>query len=513
MFAFVPVRNSIRVVFESIAGRKGFLFLAGVLLFVTLYSSVTLTTKPAYWYDEAMNVELAHNFADFGKLDLVIAPDTFSGQGATVGSTGYTVTVPLAGFFRVFGFGLAEARIYMLLWMGALLIAFFFIAKKLWGAFAAYGGTMLIATFAPFYGNGRSVMGEIPGFLFFLFALYLFERKRWLRSGLLLGFAVVSKPSVFVFLIPAFALALLLRSEAWRRKLTDLCILGSGAVLALIPWFLVYADEISRGGVGASILAHFRNPYAEAGFSTLTNISTNLPTLYTSTTLLYMWAMLVSVGIALFLERALRVEHKNLLILSAVYLPLALLQYLKSFGYLRYFVAAEFLIFILFCITLPALARWGLSLCHYRGNGNPENDTRTGYKNWIPASAGMTVALLVVVQLVQLLWFSDLYASEKTQKTILHIYATYPTAGTIGVINVPQVASFIPSFQKYQFLSTYGLFDFGTHMLYLSPEKLPDVLVTESGADVLSKEEQSLLALRYDRDAFSEGFSVYTKKP
>ena len=44
-------------------------FPVAVLLFVNFYSFATLTTKPAYWYDEAINVELARNFADFGKLD------------------------------------------------------------------------------------------------------------------------------------------------------------------------------------------------------------------------------------------------------------------------------------------------------------------------------------------------------------------------------------------------------------------------------------------------------------
>src|SRR3990167_1320353 len=107
-------------------------FLLVVLLFVGLYSLSTLTTKPAYWYDEAINVELARNFSEFGKLDLVIAPNTFSERGATVGSTGYPVTVPLAGFFKLFCFGLSQARIYMLLWMSALILVFFFIAKKLW---------------------------------------------------------------------------------------------------------------------------------------------------------------------------------------------------------------------------------------------------------------------------------------------------------------------------------------------------------------------------------------------
>ncbi len=493
------------------------LFLVGVLLFVALYSVPTLTTKPAYWYDEAINVELAHNFSDFGKLDLVIAPNTFSGQGATVGSTGYPVTVPLAGFFRVFGFGLTQARVYMLLWMSALVIFFFYIAKKLWGAFTAYSGTVLIATFAPFYGNGRSVMGEIPGFLFFLCALYLFERKRWLFAGLLLGLAVVSKPSVFVFLIPAFALMMLFRSEAWRRKLIDLCVLGIGAVLALLPWFAIYASEFVKGGLTQNILAHFTNPYEEAGFSALANISTNLPTLYTSTALLYMWVLLVGVVVALYYERNLLREHKTLLILVATYLPLSLLQYLRSLGYLRYLIAAEFLVFILFLIALPALVRFVLSLCHSRpsgrlginSGGNPEDGAKR--KNWIPVSIGVTIAVAVLFQTIHLFTFADLYPSEKTQKTILYLYTNY-SQDTIGVINVPQVASFIPSFQKYQYLSTYGLWDFGPHILYLSPEKLPATLVLES-EDILSRDERDILASRFQEDkAFSEGFLVYRKK-
>src|SRR3989344_4114920 len=52
------------------------LFLIGILLFALLYSFPTLTTKPAYWYDEAMNVEIARNFAEFGALDLIVAPNT-----------------------------------------------------------------------------------------------------------------------------------------------------------------------------------------------------------------------------------------------------------------------------------------------------------------------------------------------------------------------------------------------------------------------------------------------------
>lgn len=510
-------------ILTSIDRRKDICFLIAVLLFVNLYSFPTLTTKPAYWYDEAINVELAHNFADFGTLDLIVAPNVFSGAGATVGSTGYPVTVPLAGFFRLFGFGLSEARVYMLLWMSTLLVTFFFVARKLWGAHVAYGGALLLATFAPFYGNGRSVMGEIPGFLFFLLAFYLFEEKRFWLSGIFLGLAVVSKPSVFIFLIPAFVTVLLCGSDRWRRKLIALARLGFCSILALVPWLIIYADEISRGGLAEHIFRHFRNPYHEAGFSALANVSVNLPTLTASTTLLYMWTLLAVVVVALFIERGLFRERRNLFILFATYLPLALLQYLKSFGYLRYLIAAEFLVFVLFLLALPVVLKQVTPLFHSRTrmlpverkdgqrSGNPVSDA--GRKNLTPIFIGVTVLVLISVQTIHLVAFADIYQSEKTQKTILYLYSQYPAATAVGVINVPQIASFIPAFQKYQYLATFGLPDLGTRILYLSPEKLPTIIVTESGTDSLSREEQALLMLQYEKDiAFTEGFSIYVKK-
>jgi 4-amino-4-deoxy-L-arabinose transferase-like glycosyltransferase len=479
--------------------HSGELFLCGVLLFVWAYSLPTLTTKPAYWYDEAINVELARNFADYGKLDLIIAPNTFSGQGATVGSTGYPVTVPLGGFFKLFGFGLAQARVYMLLWMSACLIALFFVARKLLGSPAAYASTLLVATFAPFYGNGRSVMGEIPGFFFFLLSFYFFEERKWWQSGVLLGLAVVSKPSVFIFLIPAYTLAVLASQEKWRRRCITLFKLGGSSLLALFPWLLIYADEISRGGLAAKILAHFKNPYSEAGVSVAQNIMTNLPTLVTSTTLLYFWMMLLFVGIAFFAERTLFSQHKNLCILAAGYLPLALLQYLKSFGYLRYLLAAEFIIFILFVISLPAFAR----LISKRLAIFEKSPLR------LP---GLIIAGCIVLQIVHLFLFSNIYPSEKTHKTIAHLSSTYPEA-MIGVFDIPQVASLLPADRKYQYLSTYGLWEFGVNPLYLSPEKQPDVLVLDSVDGVLTADDKAVLAMFYKEDVdLKDGFLLYERK-
>lgn len=497
--------------------------MAGVLALVTAYSLFTLTTKPAYWYDEAINVELARNFADFGRLDLIVAPDTFSGKGATVGSTGYPVTVPLAGFFKAFGFGLEQARLYMLLWMSACIIAFFFFAQKLWGPLVAYGGTALLATFAPFYGNGRSVMGEIPGFLFFLLSFYFLEQRRWYLSGILLGLSVVAKPSVFIFLIPAYALILLCRSDAWRNKLVALVRLWVGSLLALLPWFAIYADELARGGIGADILAHFKNPYAEAGVSALENITQNLPTLFASTTLLYMWVMLTAVIAALFLERTLFRTHQSFFILAVVYFPLAFLQYLKSFGYLRYFIVFELFVFMLFLLALPVLVRHAVNRFRYPRlpvqagqEGDSENavlpDSRLRWNDGVSLYSGAIVVVMVVVQIVHLFWFSDLYFSEKTQKTLAYLSSAYPES-MIGVMNVPHIGSLLASEKKYQYLSTYGLWQFGVNPLLLPSEKLPPVLVMEHEDNALSPVETAVLAARYEKNtAFFDGFIVYKKK-
>lgn len=489
----------IQRIFYKLKKRPAFWFLCAILLFVFSYSFSTLTTKPAYWYDEAINVELAKNFAEFGELDLVVAPDIFSGKGATVGSTGYSVTVPLSVFFKLFGFGLAEARIYMLLWMSVCLIVFFLVARRLWDKRVAYAGTLLIATFAPFYGNGRSVMGEIPGFLFFLLSFYFLEKRKWWQSGALLGLAVVSKPSVFIFLIPAYALTVLLSHGAWKERLTHLITLGASSLLALLPWFIIYAGEISRGGLGQNLLAHFKNPYSEAGASVLQNIGNNLPTLLSSTTLLYMWSMLAAVIIALFFERALFSQYKSLFLIAAAYLPLALLQYLKSFGYLRYLIVAEFLIFILFVLSLPTLVRFA----------EGKFKLPAGLSSW---AVPTIVAALVIMQSIHLFWFSDIYPSEKTQNTLAYISREYPDA-TIGVFNVPQIASLIPADRKYQYLSTYGLWQFGVNPLYLSPEKRPQVLVLDSADGVLTADDKNILSLFYKEDVnFKDGFLVYRRK-
>ena len=161
-----------------------FFILAAILLFVFAVSLPTLTTRPRLWADEAKSIELALNFERFGALDMQTAPGEFSGVAHLLQSTGYPVTVPLAGIFSLFGFGMTQARLFMLLWMIAALCVIFFFLRRLFGAREALFALALIATFASFHDNGRTVVGEIPGFLFLLMGLWILLFSSELRNFL-----------------------------------------------------------------------------------------------------------------------------------------------------------------------------------------------------------------------------------------------------------------------------------------------------------------------------------------
>src|SRR3989344_5117223 len=65
-----------------------------ILLFLNGFVLSALTSRPPLWYDEGMNIELARNFADIGKLDIAIAPGDYTG-GAIIGSAGPPAAGPV----------------------------------------------------------------------------------------------------------------------------------------------------------------------------------------------------------------------------------------------------------------------------------------------------------------------------------------------------------------------------------------------------------------------------------
>ncbi len=431
------------------------------IAFVFFFSWPTLTTKPAVWYDEGINIELARNFAEFGKLDLITEPLQFTGQGSLIGSTGYPVTIPLAIFFKIFGFGFAQARAYMLLWMTAALISIFWFVKKICGEAEAAMALLLVVSFASFYGNGRSVMGEIPGLIFMILSLgWFISKKSLMVSGIFLGLAVVSKPSVFISLIPAWIIFL-----AWNKKdfLVKVTKLGIGSFLPFLVWIFIYFNQVFSLDIWEKLQDHLSNPYKEAGISSWSNIKNNLVGFFYTPTLVYFLFFMILIVLAVFFDRDFYRRNRFLFMVSGWYSLSAFLFFLKSLGYLRYLIAVELLILMLLPASLIKIAEY---------IKKPKLPVV-----WVP----ITLLVLVVFQFGYLFTRAKLFYSDSPEKTIKYIENNFPNH-SIGVINIPPVAALVPPEKRYQTISSYGLMGVGLNPLSLEKDKLPGIIVLEDVA-------------------------------
>ena len=131
-----------------------------------------LDSVPPLWWDEGWTLSIARNWLEHGHYGRLLAGE-FVPAGLQA-SPVVTATVSLS--FRLFGVGVIQARIVMVLFGLAVLALMYKLSKRLYGRAVAWG-TLLVLFFMPSYIElfpiyvGRQVLGEIPA-LFFLLAGY-----------------------------------------------------------------------------------------------------------------------------------------------------------------------------------------------------------------------------------------------------------------------------------------------------------------------------------------------------
>jgi len=108
---------------------------AGIIFFIVLLFSFysprgDFTTTPKFWRDEAIPFELARTYYELGKMDVVVSPGQVDGRPYLTHATGYPLLIPMAGVFSVFGVGVVQARIFMIFWIIAAVVALFFVLKS-----------------------------------------------------------------------------------------------------------------------------------------------------------------------------------------------------------------------------------------------------------------------------------------------------------------------------------------------------------------------------------------------
>lgn len=469
--------------------RVWFPIILAVTLFFSLWSPLGgITGTPKFWRDEAIPFEIARTFVETGKLDLAIAPGVVEERSYLTHATGFSVTVPLAGFFALFGIGVLQSRIYMIFWIVAVISAFFFVLRSFFGARAAFSGTLLVATFSSFFANGRTTTGEIPGFLFLMLALYFIYKKGWFfAGGFFLAAAVVTKPSMYLLLLPAVLLEFLLRfrAEVLRDKILPLAKLAIGALPVFMIWFLIIVPSPLDWENWREMIFLYRSPFNEP--SLFSQFPGALLDVFTHTTIVY-FTLITAALLAALRRGAFRGETKRLLHFIFLYGIFAFVYFLRSPGWFRFLLAFQLLAFAMF---YPAL------------------DFLTKRKQLV-----FGVLLLVVANIVNFFFFSDIpsgRASIETAEFINNEILANDKDAAIGFIDMTTVAPLIASDRKYQIGEIGGGEFYGKHPLSYTAEKLPRYVVS-SNNEYKGYEER--FKQFYDDNAIAtiHGYKIFKKR-
>ncbi|MDD5430727.1 MAG: glycosyltransferase family 39 protein [Candidatus Pacebacteria bacterium] len=470
---------------SNLTSNKYFNFglIALAIVWVVVYSSITLTTKPRLWVDEAKSIELAESFADYGKLDIQTAPGKFSGIPQLLQSTGYPVTAPLALIFKIFGNSLVAARVFMLAWMIAALIGIYSLGRRIFGEKEAILAVFLTASFASFFDSGRTVVGEIPGFVFLTCGIYCcLLKKNYYLSGLFLGLAVVTKPSVFLAIAPAIFLAFIFEGRGFIGKILKT---GIGMIPAAIGWILLVLGNPFVKSSWESILNFFKNPYSSDSVGG--NMLSNFLGFFHSTTLIYFGILFLVVITARFFLNDQKL--KSIYNFAIIYGALAFVYYLRSPGWLRYIVVAELLILFLLPEALRIIA------------------------DKIPKIGGCAVRLvatgavfLIAVQTFHLFTAAQIYTSDTAIKTADYLNEKF-SGKSIGVMNSLGVSILLDADKKYQIVEMAGIPVIGENPLSANP--LPEVIVSVIG-DKFLEQGRPVLEKKYRLTDNFDGYDIYT---
>jgi 4-amino-4-deoxy-L-arabinose transferase-like glycosyltransferase len=337
-----------------------------VLALLALFLIVVhFTDTPKVWVDEGVFTEVARNFAAHGVLDLQTSPGHFFPM-ATLLTTSYPVIFPVALSLKVFGIGVAQARLPMIAYIMLLVIAVYYVVKKRYGFLPAILSVLLLISFSPLYGNGRPVQGEVPGLAWLAVGLWCsllweqtnFNQKKWaVLAGLAFGLSAATKPLYLFGLGGAFVISLCF----WYKKIPNkktIWIFILGFIIPLIVQVLVQFRS-------RETLLHIIPTYLylasnhNASTSLIKTILLNAKRFLTEQTPLLFTILALTIIIS-FVRRWQKSRLHNFSLIESIvifFVAINWLAYLMGTGWYRYFFPAHTLLYILFPAAFLALAQ------------------------------------------------------------------------------------------------------------------------------------------------------------
>src|SRR5262249_21243960 len=124
----------------------------------------------------------------------------------------------LTGFFKIFGWGLTQGRVFNLIAAALTLVMVYFVGRRLFGWPAGLVAVVMLISDQTFFERSRMIRNDFPAAVFALLAFYLYELaeerrsgRLYIASGLAAGAGVMVHTNLLYLLVAIFLLMLLRR--------------------------------------------------------------------------------------------------------------------------------------------------------------------------------------------------------------------------------------------------------------------------------------------------------------
>jgi 4-amino-4-deoxy-L-arabinose transferase-like glycosyltransferase len=436
----------------------------GLAIFFSLYK---LTESPPVWYDEGIFTQISVNSAVFSNDNIQVAPGSFVSRAFVNG--GYTFLQPITWAYQIFGVGVLQSRIVMALFILALVLLMFFASYRMFGLNSAILATFLCVTFPVLYGNGKNVLGEVPGLVFlFIFLASVFEIEKrnftgvWLYilAGLSGGLCLSTKPIFFLLAIATFVGVLIHRkSIRWNIKGLSL-----GLVSFIIPFSIWFYFQFRTNDSSGAILNYYANPYGLTDI--LGQIVTNALRFLHESSPIYLLVLTLIWAWSIWIRSR---NKKPILLVEKItfsFSILVILAYLRTAGWYRYFFLAQVVTILFVPNSLNII------FLQYKKSLATDPKRLSKLAVWV-------CILLILFQGYQLLftsWVAIHYQSHKTLD-LQEFLATVPVQSTFFLYDAPELVEMLPNYNYYQYMEPTQSLNFGKEQIEKLDEGVPDIVI------------------------------------
>jgi 4-amino-4-deoxy-L-arabinose transferase-like glycosyltransferase len=471
--------------------KKEKFFLFFLLAATFFFAAYKLSEIPPPWYDEGYIIQSSINLVQNGQMGVRVAPDLVLEN--TTFSTGYPLTYLIGLAIKFWGKGIFQARSVMVPFMLFLVLFSYLLAKRIWGFRVAVFSSLLIASFASLYGNGKNVLGEVPGIFFlvlFLFFIHRIEKDNYgsghfnyIMAGLSAGLCISTK-SIFLVLPGAILVGLFLKRKEiimWRPEIF------SGLLALMATFAVLIKTQFSKIDSLSKIFTEYGNPYAIVDMKSL--ILSNITRFFTEITPIYFLIILIIWILAILIRTGFRKERISLTeYIAFIFSILIWLSYLRMIGWYRYLFSAQIIMLLFFPSAVFMVFEYAASFIKKR--------------RLILNIPVFILGVLIASQFYQLCfssWVSG-YKDSSNTRDLRRYFDNYDASKEIFLYNAPELAVFLPGGNYYQYLRITDSLILGQDQLDKIDKGIPDeIIFNKKGNEDITK-----FSLYKERDRISK---------